>query len=347
MVETITIKDIARLSGYSVGTVSRVINQKADVSPETREKVQKIIEEYGFQPNTNAKHLKQLSTSEICILVAGQGNSFFSDLLQKVVGILSSRGQAATIVYLEETTNAVETAARLRMERNPKGFIFLGGALDHFEKGFGRIEVPSVLLSSDASGLNIENLSSYTTDDADASAAAVQYLMDHGHTKIGILGGYEGTDDFTNWRLEGGVRRIREAGIDFDMETQYEACDFSLEAGYTAVRRLFEKQPNLTAVFALSDIIAMGAFRALADMGKKVPEDVSVIGFDGISTGDYSIPRLTTISQNTDAMAKLGVENLLLNISYPRPATHEQVPFSLVERESVAQVRRTEDEIDG
>ena len=112
-----------------------------------------------------------------------------------------------------------------------------------------------------------------------------------------------------------------------------------MKAGYDATRRLLTENPDVTAVMALSDTIAIGAMRALADMGKSIPEDVSVTGFDGIEMTGYCIPRLTTIKQNTEIMASRSVDIILKHINYTAVAEHEIVPYSLIEGESVKSIR--------
>ena len=108
-----------------------------------------------------------------------------------------------------------------------------------------------------------------------------------------------------------------------------------MEGGYQAATRLLKRSPQITAVFALGDSIAIGAMRAIEDMGLNCPQDVSVIGYDGIAQGRYTVPRLTSIRQDVDALARKGVEDLLVRLQYDRQAIHEIVPFELVEGESV------------
>lgn len=132
-------------------------------------------------------------------------------------------------------------------------------------------------------------------------------------------------------------RACRDLGLDFDPAVQGEACRYSLSGGYEATKTLLERCPNLTALFAASDVIALGAVRAIQDMGGRVPEDVSVIGFDGIDFTNYVNPRLATVRQDIQYMARRGVEVLLGSMEGGAPF-HETVPFRLETGESVAQV---------
>lgn len=136
-------------------------------------------------------------------------------------------------------------------------------------------------------------------------------------------------------RYAGCIRSFQENNIPFDEKKGYVQCRFSMEDGYQAMKKLLKNMPDVTAVIALSDTIAVGAMRAICDAGKKVPDDISVIGFDGISLSNYCIPRLTTIKQDTEKMAREGVELMLRQIHYPDEGRDVSIPFKLLERESV------------
>ncbi len=337
-----TIRDIAKISGYSIGTVSRVINNRADVSPEAREIIEKVIQEQNFQPNANAKLLKQTVSSEISIIVRGVGNRFLETVLENIQIRMREHGESINVQFIQETANEIETAVQLSQQTKPVGFIFLGGSVDHFREAFSQISAPSVLVTVDAEELGFANLSSFTTDDAEAAACAVRKLAEAGHRHIGILGGYTGPsgEGISSKRLEGALAAMTEAGIVFDPGKDYEPCPFSAEGGYRAAKALLARDPELTGLFALSDSVAMGTFRAAADMRLKVPEDISLIGFDGIDDGSYTVPRLSTIRQDAALLAGRSVDDLLLRISYKRQAIHEIIPYKFVDGESVTQPRR-------
>lgn len=332
-----TIKDIARLSGYGIGTVSRVLNNHSDVSDKAREKIMKVIEESNFQPNTNARHLKRQSASSLAIIVKGNQNMLFADILEKMQMLLSKNGENAEVSYIDEDANEVECALALCRDRNPKGIIFLGGNLDYFD-AFDGIEVPCVLLTNSAGSLNISNLSSFYTDDEEASYKLGSYLIKNGHKKIGVIGGTLSATQISSSRYAGCLRSFEENDIDFDEEKGYIPCRFSMEDGYQAAKKLLEQVSDVTAIIALSDTIAVGVMRAICDAGKKVPDDISVVGFDGISLSNYCIPRLTTIRQDTDRMATEGVELMLRQIHYPGDGKDYSIPFQLLERESVREI---------
>ncbi|NBI09884.1 LacI family transcriptional regulator [Colidextribacter sp. OB.20] len=334
-----TIKDIARLSGCGVATVSRVLNDHPDVSDETRRRVMAVVEEQGFQPNNNAKHLKQQASTSIAILVKGTMNFLFAELVEMLQSLLRDAGQDAAVYYLDEDANEVAYACQLCRERRPLGILFLGGDLELFQEGFSPITVPCVLLTNTARELGFHNLSSFTTDDSEAAERVVELLAGQGHRHIGLLGGNWSCTQISRRRLTGCRDACARLGIPFDVDRQCEPCRYSMPEAYAATRVLLERCPELTAIFAVSDVMALGAIRALNDMGKRVPEDISVVGYDGIVTGQYSLPRLTTVRQDTQKLAERGVDTLLRSIQRRSPPVHELVPFHLIQGESAAPLR--------
>ena len=333
-----TIKDIARLSGCGVATVSRVLNDHPDVSDETRRRVMAVVEEQGFQPNNNAKHLKQQASTSVAIIVKGTQNMLFADLVERLQSLLRDAGQDAAVYYLDEDANEVAYALQLCRERRPMGILFLGGDRELFQAAFQGITVPCVLLTNTAGDLGFDNLSSITTDDREASRQAVRFLAGQGHRHIGMLGGNWSCFQIGHSRYLGCLQACQELDLPFDGDRQCEPCRYSLEDGYAAAKVLLDRCPGLTAIFAVSDVTALGAMRALRDLGKRVPEDISVMGYDGITIGQYSLPRLTTVRQDTQQLAERGVDALLRGITRNSPPVHELVPFQLIEGESVARL---------
>ena len=334
-----TIKDIARLSGCGVATVSRVLNHHPDVSEKTRQKVMAVVEEHGFQPNNNAKHLKQQTGTSIAILVKGTQNMLFADLVEQIQALLERRDRDAAVYYLDEDANEVAYASQLCRERKPAGILFLGGDLEFFQASFQHLKVPCVLLTNSARDLGFENLSSLTTDDEQAAYEVIDYLAQKGHRAIGVLGGnWSSASQISYRRLQGCKRAFERWALPFDPERQAEPSRYSMAEAYAATQRLLGRCPELTAIFAMSDVMAVGVIRALRDLGKRVPEDISVVGYDGISMGRYTIPRLTTICQDTRSLAEQGVDLLLHNMMGTCPSVHGVVPFRLLDGESVAEL---------
>lgn len=330
-----TIKDIAREAGYSVGTVSRTLNDQSGVSEKARKRIMEVVEKYHFQLNTNAKHLKQKLRSGIAILIKGSENLLFAYILEQLQGLIKQTGFDCTVYYFTEDENEVQQALQICQHRCLQGILFLGSDLHHFREGFSAIEIPCVLVTNYAESLQYPLLSSVSSDDRSASRFAVEHLILAGHTHIGVLGGKREASYPAGERFEGCRQAFANHHLPFDIKRQYVEAYFTIEEGYRAMEQLLAQMPELTAVFAMSDVMAIGAIRALLDHGKRVPEDVSVMGFDGLDIVDYLSPRLTTIRQHREKIASRSLEILIDSICNQAPAVHELEPVHLVPGESV------------
>lgn len=334
-----TIKDLAAITGYAVGTVSRALNDHPNVSDKARKAILQAAKEYGFQLNTNAKQLKQASSNTILAIVKGTGNEFFKEMLEYLQPLIAKTRYQLVVDYLDEDRNEVIRAVQLCREKKPLGILFLGGNAKNFAADFDKIDIPCVEVTNDASTLPFSNLSSVTTDDREAARCAIDTLVTAGHRKIAIIGGDRNTSDISRLRYEGCLQSFEEHGIPFDPQKDYHGVRFSCEDGYKATQKLLNNGSAYTAIFAISDVMAIGAIRALWEAGKKVPEDVSIIGLDGLALGKYLVPQLSTVQQDFRTIVLRSVKILLSAIEDGTPAKHETVPFQVQCRESIRSLR--------
>lgn len=333
-----TIKDIARLSGYGVGTVSRVLNGSTSVSDAAREKIEAVVREYNFDLNSNAKHLRQQAPSGIAVIVKGTQNMLFAALMVQLQGLIREKGYACLVYYIDEEDNEVQQALRICRERHPQGVLFLGSNLEAFRQDFAAMGIPCVLVTNSGADLGFERLSSVSTDDAAGAQMAVEHLIGLNHRNIGILGGKMEASKAANTRFIGCCRAFEKHELPFLREKQLVTARFTLEDGYRAMNELLDKNPSLTAVFAMSDVMALGAIRAIHDRGLQVPEDISVIGYDGIPMAGFVTPKLTTVCQDREKLTRRSVQILLDNIRGDLKAIHEVTSFHLQEGESVRKI---------
>lgn len=333
-----TIKDLSALTGYSVGTVSRVLNNQPNVSEKARKTIWEAALETGFQLNTNAKQLKQQHSNSILVLVKGNSNHLFGTLVENLQADMTAREEVLAVDYLDEDHNEVRRALQLCLEKKPRGILFLGGNRENFLADFDKIHIPCVLVTDDASGMPFGNLSSVSSDDRMAALSAVRELALRGHRKFAVIGGDRQVSDTTKFRYQGCLDAFAEHGISFDEEKDYENVRFSYEGGYRAACNLLDRGCNFTALFAMSDVMAIGAIRALGDRGLRVPEDVSVMGFDGLQISGFTTPRLSTVCQNVEELASRSLELLLNAIAAPGEPCYETVPVHVEVRESVKSV---------
>lgn len=330
-----TIKDLARLSGYSLGTVSRVLNNRPNVSEKARATILAIAEESGFELNESAQLLKQQRSNAILIIVKGTANEMFASMVEQLQSLFSRTTHPLIVDFIDEDENEVLRAVKLCRERKPMGVMFLGGTNRYFRNDFEKIHVPAVVVTNDASVLPFENLSSVTTDDRRGAACAVDYLIRCGHRQIAVLGGDRSLSDTSLQRYEGCVDAFRNNGMEFNEKTFYHTGRYSYEDGYSGMQAVLRQTPQVTAIFAMADVIAIGAMRAMADQGLRVPEDISVIGYDGLKIGSFYTPKLSTVSQSVEFLARRSFSVLMDHIEHGGEARHLTVPFTLSNRESV------------
>lgn len=334
-----TIKDLSALTGYSVGTVSRVLNDQPNVSEKARKTIREAAEACGFQLNTNAQQLKQQRSNNILVLVKGSSNQFFGALVEAIQARVSEKTSYHLVVdYLDEDSNEVLRALQLVREKKPLGILFLGGNEENFRTHFARIDTPCVLVTSDASDLTFPNLSSVCCDEFQATKSAIDRLIAMGHRQIGIIGGFRERSDTATRRFQGCMAAFEEHKIPFAPDQDYANARFSHEGGYLAAEMLIARSDRYTAIFCMADVMAMGAIRCLTDHGLKVPQDVSVIGFDGLSIGEYIVPRLTTVSQSVELLAQRSIDLLRQLFEDGATAAHEFIPAEIQWRESARSI---------
>ena len=333
-----TIKEIAKESGYGVGTVSRVLNHSPNVSEAAKRRIMEVLNAHNFQPNTNARHLKMQAQYGVAIIVKGTQNMLFGRILEQMQVLIEEKGYASVLHYIDQDGDEAELAQQICRERKPYGIIFLGSNFMEEDPRLTALEIPCITVTNNVASLNLRNVSSISVDDSSAAAFVMDYLYDRGHREIGVIGGDPRLSQPSMMRLNGCQGSWLKHGITFDMDKSYAYSRFSLDGGYTAAEQLLEKYPEMTAIFAMSDIMAIGAIRCLYDHGRRVPQDISVVGYDGIELALYTHPKLTTIRQNTERLSGRGVEILLYCIEHPGNTIHEIVPYELQEGSSVRRI---------
>ena len=332
-----TIKDIARESGFSVSTVSRVLAGHPDVSADTAAAVQAVIDKRHFVVNRNARNLKGTGKSAILVVIKGRDNMLFASMVQHVQKAIQATGYSVATHYIDEDDNEIADAERLIGETKPAGVIFLGGDANHVAARAHLVgaECPAVVLTNTVASAGKIGISSVTTNDTAAAKLAVDYLLDRGHKRLGIIGGSPDNSMISKLRLEGAIEAMAGHGIDFDTETQFVATRFSLKSGYEAAKKLLDKAGDITAIYVMSDIMALGVRRALYERGLDVPGDISLIGHDGIEMASYVVPKLVTIRQPQEWMATRGTAILMHHLRGDLTPVEEFGDVSIIFGESV------------
>jgi LacI family transcriptional regulator len=333
MAGSVSIKDIALRAGVSPATVSRVVNGKNYVKRDKRERILKVIEETGFVPNKAARDMVMDRSYTVGIVIPETFNMFQRQLLSLIERRLETFGYHTMFFFLKFNGGGEsELVARLKGEKLD-GLIMIHEVLDdNFYDYTLSHKIPVV-----ATTFKREGASSVHVEEEDAAIAAVNHLISLGHRKIDMITG--AGFSFGKERALGYYKALDAAGIEKDESRLIATIDYRAEFGLYAMRELLLRSRDFSAVFAATDELAMGAIRALNDAGLKVPQDVSVVGFDNIEIAGYYVPRLTTIAQPLDAMAEQTALLLHRKISGEQNELVDRIlPHQLIIRESTARV---------
>ena len=339
-----TIKDIAKICGVGVSTVSRAINNHPDINPETKEKIMNIIKEYGYVPNNSARNLKRVDAKAIAVLVKGISNPFFSNMIKVIEEECKKKRYSMELSHIETDEDEVDAALKVVKEKRLRGIIFLGGLFSHSDEKLKKLNVPFVFSTAGSIPENISKnqYSNIGVDDRKESARMVDYLIRLGHRNIAIVVAEAEEESIGKLRLEGYYDALQAHNIPVNPKLIYQTRDdvghFSMENGYLTAKKLIESEEQFSAVYAVADALAIGAIRALLEAGLRVPDDVSVAGYDGIDVSGYISPSLTTIRQPVEEMAKDTVKLLFDIIAGKKDHQHITYEAELLERESTKEV---------
>ena len=334
------IRDIARLAGVGVSTVSRVINDHPDVKDETREKILKIIKESNYIPNNSARILKKNNTNNIGVLVKGVFNPFFAEMINIIGNRINEAGYTMILQQNDYATeDDVDNLIAFVKEKRLQGIICLGGNfLNINDESFQFLDIPVVLTSVNT--LSKESKSKFSSigiDNVLAAKASIQYLIDKGHRNIGILLGEKNDVGISGLRLEGYKKALEENNIPYSEENVF-IGDYDYSGAYRVTKEIINNRKDITAIFSISDIMAVGAAKSVIDQGLQVGEDISIMGFDGMDISKYYNPGITTVKQPKKNMANNSIELLLALLAKKEEHKHIIFETKIIERESCKKV---------
>jgi LacI family transcriptional regulator len=330
-----TIKDVARLAGVGLGTASRVVRGKGSVSQAKLERVKKAIDTLGYRPSHAARSLLYGTSRMIGVYVPLLSGTFYTSLLQVIDTELRGAGLHMMVAFgvsREDARRQAVEGVGFLVERGCDGVIVLTSPLEEEDlAALGPKRARVVALNHGADSVDAH---SFTVDHRLGGKLAARALLDHGHREIAIIGGPAGVADNID-RIEGFLSELASAGIARAAVTIVER-DFSSAGGRSAAQELLESGRRFSALFCANDEMALGALSWFHEAGIRVPQDVSVIGYDDAPSAAYSAPRLTSVHIPWREMTRNGVAELL-NLCYGlgRPVTRS-FPVSVSLRASLA-----------
>lgn len=331
-----TLHDVAQLAGVSIKTVSNVVNDYPHVRATTRERVQAAIDQLGYRPNLSARSLRSGRSGVIGLVLPELSLSYFAELADAVITQAESHG---LVVIIERTGAdrdrelAVLSSPRMRMT---DGVIFSPLGMGQEDADLLHVDFPLVLLGERIFGGPVDHV---TMRNVEAARAATEFLTTAGRRRIALIGAHPDESlGSAALRLKGYEEGIAAAGLRYDPALVRSTTLWHRANGADAARELMESGVEFDAVFGLNDALTLGAMRALQEGGRRIPDDVAVIGFDNIEEAQYAVPSLTTIDPGREQIAQRAVDLLVQRIgaesSSPAQPIEETVAFEVVVRES-------------
>ena len=352
-----TLSDVAARAGVSIKTVSNVIHSYPHIRPETKQRVLDAISQLDYRPNLNARNLRSGRTGVIGLVVPSLRNPYFSELAAAVIDAADHTGIS---VLIEQSTNAVQSTNAAQSTNTAQSTNAAQSGQSEPGRATKTQLVDGVLYSvrtpgHDDTGLYAQ-VTSAATGHRDESApidhvtmrnteaikAATEHLLALGRTRIAVVGARPGAEaGAASLRMLGYQQALASAGIEIDPSLVRQADRWTRFDGALATQALIDDGVAFDGIVGFNDSLALGALRVLGENGIRIPDEVSVIGFDDLDESRYSLPALTTISPGREQIAALAVEMLMERLS-ARDSVIEpreiSVPFTLVERESTARV---------
>jgi DNA-binding LacI/PurR family transcriptional regulator len=330
-----TIADIAKLAGVSKSTVSRALNNSPLISEDTRMRIQAIAREHHFATHQGARCLSLQRSDTIGLIIPFYEScstshlitdSFFVDILRGIMLTLAEYGY--DLLIGQPSKDAPGDVQRYLESKRADGLILLGcqGYLDAISNIFGS-EAPIIVWGAAREQIYC----SVNCDNVAGGHLAAQHLLDTGRKRIAFLGGYRGEPE-VKLRYQGYASALQATGIGVDANlVRY--GDYTSEAGYAHMQELLAASPDIDGVFSCSDSMAIGAMEAIREQGRRVPDDIAVVGFDDITLASYCSPPLTTIRQNLVKSGDMLVRNLMQYLQ-DGIITRTILPVELVIRKS-------------
>lgn len=304
----LNIYDIAAEAKVSIATVSRAMNKPEKVKLETREKIQSIIKKANYTPNALAQGLVFKTTRTIGVVIGSISNPFYGEMVRAIEDKASDKGYTILLGNTDNKFHEEEKYIDIFLKKKVDGMIFAGGRMmeERYDKNIQRIAkaIPVVLANH---VLIHKNVYCVVSDEAKGTVIAMKYLIESGHRRIGYINGY--SNSYASIvKKENYIKSLLQSDIDIDDNLIVDAINDEMSGGYKACEMLLSRQANFTAIFAANDLMAMGAMKFLISKGYRVPQDISVIGYDDIDMCNYFYPGLTSISQNIRLLGENSVE---------------------------------------
>ena len=339
MSKSITLKQVAEAAGVSVSTASRALSGKAEayrISPATERSVQDVAKRLQFHPSFLAKSLRSQRTKLLGVVLPNVANPFFAAIAREITLAAEENEFSVLLADSQESSELEVHLVEQLQARQIEGLVVcpVGIEQDHLTR-IARQKLPLVLVDR---GFEHKELVIVTSDHRQGARAGTKLLTDKGHRQIGVLQGLPDTLPNTE-RLIGYREELKRSGISFN-QTLIAGNHFDELSGYDAAFKLLSAHPEITALFAFSNQNALGALRAAAELGRKIPVDLSLIAFDDHPFAAYLAAPLTSVSQDVSQLGRVSARLLIEQIKTGEQPNQKQhrIPVQLINRSSISMI---------
>jgi len=309
MNKRVTIADVAEEAGVSMMTVSRAINHKEGISDETRQRILEIAERIGYRPSGVARALATNRSCSLGLVIPDVANPFFSQIVRGAEDLAYDSGYNLFLVNTAEDTEREEAALESLLEKHVDGAILCSSRLPAESLNNYIDNFPFTVLINREISSTKRNCATINVDDILGAQQAISFFAAQGNTLIGLIAGPEGSTSSQRRRI-GYQKGLKENNFVYQPELVIN-CEPQIEGGYQATKQLLSAHKNLSAVLAFNDLVAFGVFQACEELGKRVPEDIAVIGFDDIPLASVVKPRLSTLRTDKRGLGRLAMKTLI------------------------------------
>lgn len=327
-----TIRHVAKEANVSVATVSRVVNDLGGYSDETKENILKIIKEIGYERNELARGLATKTTNTIGVLVPSVSTIFFAEILNGIEEVAHKNNYS--VIVCNTGINGKRTLEYLKVlsAKRVEGIILTSSPLnEEYYKTVINMKIPCVLVSTMSYKFPLPYVK---VDDKQASYAATQYLIDNGHKKIAMISGDMDDSIAGVPRVNGYLQALSDYGLEIN-KSLIKYGDFGYKSGRLCMEELLKENNEFTAIFASSDDMAVGALSEAYAKGIKIPDEISIIGYDNTQVAEMAIPPLTTVAQPLYSMGEKAVEKLFSIIENNEDIQSTIMMHKIIERSTV------------
>ncbi len=330
-----TIKDVAQHAQVSITTVSHVLNGTRGVATETRARVMKAIEELRYVPSATARSLKTQRSGIIGMVLPNNSNPFFAEVIRGVEDVCYEHGYNLILCNTDDSPQKQGRVVRVLTERQVDGIVVLSSGDDaNLYALLDEAGLPHVIVDRETGKTGSDLVQ---VDHELGGKLATSHLLAMGHRRIACISGPLSLSPVRH-RLRGYQKALEEAGINPRDCAQLES-DFTSAGGFSSMMQLLTLHPRPTAVFACNDLMAIGAICAIASVGLKVPEDISVVGFDDVALAEYTNPPLTTVAQPMGTIGEVAASMLIDRIATPamKPRREKLSPRLVIRKSTTVQ----------